>query len=151
MNPLIPAAIAMTQALTEKAERDAQAAQASALARARSVLYVVELCDGNQSEAARHLGLDPSTVNKLVQKTKNRDDDSPALLFARDHMGLTDSKPVFARDALANSDPHNALARTIWNGYQGVEYATITGHESATITGHASGQLKPIPHPDVED
>lgn len=114
MNPLIAAAVAMTQALTEAAERDAQTAQASALARARSVAYVVELCDGNQSEAARHLGLDHSTVNKLVQKAKNRDD-APALLWARDHPGLTDSEPIFARDALKSPSLRDGLASTVWD------------------------------------
>jgi transcriptional regulator with GAF, ATPase, and Fis domain len=39
-----------------------------ALERARAVAEVVGFAGGNQSEAARHLGLDQSTVNKLVKK-----------------------------------------------------------------------------------
>jgi hypothetical protein len=42
-----------------------------ALARARAVLKVVDRCSGNQSLAARGLGLDQSTVNKLVRKARS--------------------------------------------------------------------------------
>lgn len=66
----VAAAVAEAAEAAQTAEREAQAAQASALTRARSVLRVVELCGGNQSEAARQLGIDQSTVNKLVQKAK---------------------------------------------------------------------------------
>lgn len=41
-----------------------------ALARAQAVLNVVNRCNGNQSLAARRLGLDQSTVNKLVRKAQ---------------------------------------------------------------------------------
>ena len=44
-----------------------RAADAAALARARAVLDVVRLA-GSQSEAARRLGLDQSTINKLAKK-----------------------------------------------------------------------------------
>lgn len=66
----VAAAVAEAVEAGKVAERDAQTAQASALARARSVMRVVELCGGNQSEAARRLGLDQSTVNKLIRKEK---------------------------------------------------------------------------------
>jgi hypothetical protein len=41
---------------------------ALALTRAAAVAEVVDIVGGNQSEAARVLGLDQSTVNKLVKK-----------------------------------------------------------------------------------
>jgi hypothetical protein len=41
-----------------------------ALARAKKVAEFVAWCGGNQSHAARVLGLDQSTVNKLVKKAK---------------------------------------------------------------------------------
>jgi hypothetical protein len=66
----IAAAIYDAHAMGEAAELDAQRAQASALRRAEAVMTVVDLCDGNQSKAARQLGLDPSTVNRLVQKAR---------------------------------------------------------------------------------
>lgn len=61
-------AIDRARELAAIAERDAAAAQASALARAAGIARVVNLCGGNQSEAARRLELDQSTVNKLVRK-----------------------------------------------------------------------------------
>lgn len=64
------AAICDAHEMGEAAERDAKQAQASALKRAQAVVAVVGLCGGNQSEAARRLGLDQSTVNKLVQKAR---------------------------------------------------------------------------------
>ncbi|MFD5588830.1 hypothetical protein ACFWII_34120 [Streptomyces sp. NPDC127063] len=41
-----------------------------ALARAKKVAELVAWCGGNQSHAGRLLGLDQSTVNKLVKKAK---------------------------------------------------------------------------------
>lgn len=55
---------------TEAWRRDEQAAQDSAYRRAAAVSSVVQACGGNQSEAARRLGLDQSTVNKLVRKAR---------------------------------------------------------------------------------
>jgi CRP-like cAMP-binding protein len=66
----VAAAIYDTHAMGEAAEKDAIQAQTSALRRAEGVARVVELCNGNQSEAARRLGLDQSTVNKLVRKAR---------------------------------------------------------------------------------
>jgi hypothetical protein len=51
-------------------EADAEAGRL-ALARAVAVLKVVDRCNGNQSLAARMLGLDQSTVNKLIGKARN--------------------------------------------------------------------------------
>lgn len=48
--------------------RDNKAAQESAARRAAAVAEVVAYCGGNQSKASRVLGLDQSTVNKLVKK-----------------------------------------------------------------------------------
>jgi len=58
--------------LTEAWRRDEKAAQDSAYKRAAAVSSVVQACGGNQSEAARRLGLDQSTVNKLVKKAAGR-------------------------------------------------------------------------------
>jgi len=66
----IQVAVEAAQELGNVAERDAQAAQASAMARARGVVEVVRLCGGNQSEAARRLGVDQSRVNQLVKKAR---------------------------------------------------------------------------------
>ncbi|MFJ5952568.1 hypothetical protein [Streptomyces noursei] len=41
-----------------------------ALERAKAVAEVVAYCGGNQSKAGRLLGMDQSTVNKLVKKTR---------------------------------------------------------------------------------
>lgn len=49
-------------------EKDEEAAQQSAGRRAAAVAEVVAYSGGNQSAAARTLGLDQSTVNKLVAK-----------------------------------------------------------------------------------
>lgn len=58
------------------AEREWKAAAAEAdhraIIRAHRVAIVVEDCGGNQSEAARALGLDQSTVNKLAKKSRAR-------------------------------------------------------------------------------
>jgi HNH endonuclease/Helix-turn-helix domain len=67
---LVAVAIAEAHGMGEQAARDAAQAQASALRRAAAVAQVVELCGGNQTEAARRLGLDQSTVNKLVRKAR---------------------------------------------------------------------------------
>jgi hypothetical protein len=67
----VAAAVAEARKAATTAERDALAAQASAVNRARAVARVVDLCGGNQSEAARQLGIDQSTVNKLVKKAKS--------------------------------------------------------------------------------
>ncbi|WP_031030032.1 MULTISPECIES: hypothetical protein [unclassified Streptomyces] len=45
-----------------------EAAQQAAAGRAAAVVEVVAYCGGNQSKAGRLLGLDQSTVNKLVAK-----------------------------------------------------------------------------------
>ncbi|MFG3136080.1 hypothetical protein ACGFZA_07640 [Streptomyces sp. NPDC048211] len=49
-------------------KRDEETAQRSAARRAAAVAEVVAYSGGNQSAAARTLGLDQSTVNKLVAK-----------------------------------------------------------------------------------
>lgn len=49
-------------------KRDEAVAQQSAARRAAAVAEVVAYCGGNQSAAGRVLGLDQSTVNKLVAK-----------------------------------------------------------------------------------
>lgn len=49
-------------------EKADQAARDGALKRAAAVAEVVAYCGGNQTAAGRHLGLDQSTVNKLVKK-----------------------------------------------------------------------------------
>lgn len=49
-------------------KKDEEVAQQSAARRAAAVSEVVAYCGGNQSAAARTLGLDQSTVNKLVAK-----------------------------------------------------------------------------------
>lgn len=61
----VPVAVENAVKATKRAEL---LAQSSALARAAAVAAVVEACGGNQSEAARRLGLDQSTVNKLNRK-----------------------------------------------------------------------------------
>lgn len=45
-------------------------AETAALRRAQAVARLVEACDGNQSEAARRLGLHQTTVNKLVLRAR---------------------------------------------------------------------------------
>ena len=67
----VAAAVAEAREAATAAERDALAAQASAANRARAVARVVKLCGGNQYEAARQLGIDQSTVNKLIKKAKS--------------------------------------------------------------------------------
>jgi DNA-binding protein Fis len=54
------------------AAADAQAAadamQTATIERGRAVVRLVEICGGNQTRAARALGLDQSTVNKLIRR-----------------------------------------------------------------------------------
>lgn len=57
---------------TAAAEEAAESANAAALARARAAARVVEITN-TQREAARRLGLDQSTVNKLVKKVEVAD------------------------------------------------------------------------------
>lgn len=57
------------QAAEDAAEEAVEVAAAAALARARAVARVVEVY-GNQYAAAQALGLDQSTVNKLVKKAQ---------------------------------------------------------------------------------
>jgi hypothetical protein len=63
-------AVERAHELAQLAEHAAAEAQLSAVARACGVARVVSLCGGNQSEAARRLGIDQSTVNKLVKKAQ---------------------------------------------------------------------------------
>jgi hypothetical protein len=44
------------------------AADAARAARVQALAAVIEACNGNQSEAGRRIGLDQSTVNKLVRR-----------------------------------------------------------------------------------
>lgn len=53
-----------------EAHTAARAAEAAALKRAQAVEALVQSLGGNQSEAARRLGLHQSTVNKLIQKAR---------------------------------------------------------------------------------
>jgi DNA-binding protein Fis len=62
---------------TKDWEAAAETANQLALKRAEHVAEVVAFCGGNQSKAARALGLDQSTVNKLVGKHR-RDTESAA-------------------------------------------------------------------------
>lgn len=62
-------AVAEAREATAAWQGAADEADRRALARAHAVLKVVTLYGGNQSAAARHLGMDQSTVNKLVKKT----------------------------------------------------------------------------------
>lgn len=54
----------------ERADAAAKVAADAATARARAVTQVVSMCGGNQSEAARLLGIDQSRVNRLVAKAR---------------------------------------------------------------------------------
>ncbi|MGW4041034.1 hypothetical protein ACWEIM_32960 [Streptomyces sp. NPDC004778] len=59
-------------------KRDDEAARQSAVRRAAAVAEVVAYSGGNQSAAARALGLDQSTVNKLVAKHRRAVEGEPA-------------------------------------------------------------------------
>jgi predicted XRE-type DNA-binding protein len=61
-------AVERAQEVATVAEQTARDAQAAALARAAAVARVVSLCGGNQSEAARRLGIDQSRVSRLAAK-----------------------------------------------------------------------------------
>lgn len=65
---ILPGVLLAARFAREDQERAEAAAREAAQRRARAVAEVVEFCGGNQSEAARLLGLDQSTVNKLVKK-----------------------------------------------------------------------------------
>lgn len=65
--PMTEAAIEAATAAVHLATRDAETAS---LRRARAVTRLVDLLDGNQSEAARRLGLHQTTVNKLVARAR---------------------------------------------------------------------------------
>ncbi len=58
---------------TQAADAAAADAEAKALDRARVVARIVDLCGGNQSDAARRIGMDQSRVNRLVQKVRAAD------------------------------------------------------------------------------
>lgn len=58
---------------TQAADDAAADAEAKALDRARVVARIVDLCGGNQSDAARRIGIDQSRVNRLVQKVRAAD------------------------------------------------------------------------------
>ncbi|MEU1088915.1 hypothetical protein ABZ401_19130 [Streptomyces sp. NPDC005892] len=59
-------------------KKDDKAAQESAVRRAAAVTEIVAFCGGNQSQAGRVLGLDQSTVNKLVTKHRRAAASMPA-------------------------------------------------------------------------
>jgi hypothetical protein len=61
-------AVERAQEMATVAEQTAREAQAAAFARAAAVARVVSLCGGNQSEAARRLGIDQSRVSRLAAK-----------------------------------------------------------------------------------
>ena len=58
---------------TRAADDAAAEAEVKALDRARVVARIVALLGGNQSEAARRIGIDQSRVNRLVQKARAAD------------------------------------------------------------------------------
>jgi DNA-directed RNA polymerase specialized sigma24 family protein len=66
----LAAAIEAAETASRLFESEARAYERAARNRAERVARVVALCGGNQSEAARRLGLDQSTVNKLVRKAR---------------------------------------------------------------------------------
>lgn len=74
MNTQLPADEILAAAIDDEAkervqaEADAEKAQASALRRAKAVARVVELCNNNQTEAAKLLGIDQSRVSRLTAK-----------------------------------------------------------------------------------
>ena len=65
--PMTEAAIETAITAVHLATRDAETAS---LRRAQAVTRLVDLLDGNQSEAARRLGLHQTTVNKLVARAR---------------------------------------------------------------------------------
>lgn len=69
----IEAALLDLHLATQAADDAAENAEAKALDRARVVARIVELCSGNQSDAARRIGMDQSRVNRLVQKVRAAD------------------------------------------------------------------------------
>lgn len=66
----IEAAVAAVRLATREANQATDDAEAKARVRAEAVANLVKLCGGNQSEAARRIGLDQSRVNRLVQKAR---------------------------------------------------------------------------------
>jgi alkylation response protein AidB-like acyl-CoA dehydrogenase len=58
------------------------AAESAGLRRAEAVAALVTVCDGNQSEAARRLGIHQSRVNKLVAKVRDAHAAPPASSMA---------------------------------------------------------------------
>lgn len=75
---ILPSRAAKAVQAGEDWKRDDEAAQKSAAFRAAAVAEVVAYCGGNQSEAGRVLGLDQSTVNKLVAKHRRAAVATPA-------------------------------------------------------------------------
>jgi hypothetical protein len=68
----VPAAVEAVRHVTATADRAASEADRAAGVRAVAVERVVELCGGNQTVAARLLGMSPSRVCRLVNKANGR-------------------------------------------------------------------------------
>ena len=64
----VESAIEAFQQATAESEEAAREAAAAVIGRARALAAVVAACGGNQSEAGRRLGLDQTTVNKLIKR-----------------------------------------------------------------------------------
>ncbi|WP_181785056.1 hypothetical protein [Streptomyces phytophilus] len=69
---ILPSRVLGARHAEEQWKAAAAEADRKAGARAHRVATVVAFCGGNQSEAARQLGVDQSTVNKLVKKSAMR-------------------------------------------------------------------------------
>jgi hypothetical protein len=65
---IVPARARKAQAAEKQRQDAADAADAAAIKRAQAVAEVVAYLGGNQSAAARALGIDQSTVNRLMKK-----------------------------------------------------------------------------------
>jgi|GEM_PF-4613863 len=65
---ILPSRVRKAQAAGQRWTAQAAAADAAALDRAHAVADVVAITGGNQSYAARALGLNQSTVNRLLKK-----------------------------------------------------------------------------------
>jgi len=93
MTPATDTEALLAAALREEREA-ARGAEAAHLRRARIVARIVELCGGNQSEAARRIGIDHSRVNRLVQKARAAQGKSVTM------PGPTDAERASYSDAL---------------------------------------------------
>ncbi|MFE0699107.1 hypothetical protein [Streptomyces sp. NPDC058872] len=123
-----------TTAAWEKADQEANRLAGE---RAQRVAAFVQHCGGNQSEAARRLGLDQSTVNKLVRKAKGATAKTHNQGRALTAFDETRSIVEWARDPRCRVSYTTLMHRSahLDEGQDAAEIITTPGHMDPRLIG----------------